>query len=438
MELLKKIDGLRIAPVSGGADMQNKILAGELPFKVLKYKTGREHNGWVIPHRWEVKKAEIKKDGKLIYDGKKSPLGVVGYSQSFRGKLLLSDLQKHLFYNVDHPNNIVYHCDYFYKPHLADWGFSLPYNLFKKLTKGDYDIDLITTRSSGEMKILEYTHRGKTDKTILFNAHNCHAAQLNDGPAGYVIFMEALKRIKNIKTKYNYRLIIAPEHIGTVFYLADLPQKEIAKFRYCIFMEMMGHDNPVIALQESFTGASYLDKIAHHVLHFFNHVYKSDKFRKILGNDETVWEAPGYAIPTISISRCQEYGNCYDEYHLDSDNIKIIKEDRLEEGVRLILKIIDVFEKDCLLQRKFTGLIALSNPKYDLYLTPGSDPSYQLDNIEIRQKWNYLMDCLPRYFEKNMSILDIAIKHDLPFGELYSYLLKFKQKNLVDFIDIKY
>ena len=39
----------------------NEILCQELPFKVLEYKPGREHNGWVVPQKWEVIRATIKK-----------------------------------------------------------------------------------------------------------------------------------------------------------------------------------------------------------------------------------------------------------------------------------------------------------------------------------------------------------------------------------------
>ena len=50
-------------------------------------------------------------------------------------------------------------------------------------------------------------------------------------------------------------------------------------------------------------------------------------------------------------------------------------------------------------------------------------------------KWNYLMDCLPRYFEGQHSILDIATLHDLPFDQVYQYLLKFRDKGLVKFVE---
>lgn len=432
MELLKKIDGLPIAPVSAGTDEQNRILCEELPFRVLEYKSGREHNGWIVPQKWEVQKAEIRKDGKLIYDGKAHPLGVVGFSQSFQGKLSLAELREHLYCKKDAPRDIVYHCDLYYKPHRKLWGFSVPYKLYASLQEGDYEIDLRTTYENGTMKVLEYTHKGSSPATVILNAHNCHAAQLNDGPAGYAALIDVMKRLKNLKTKYSYRLIIAPEHLGTVFYLADLPAKEIANFKFGIFTEMIGHEEPKFALQESFTGESLIDRAAHHVLrHKAKGGYWSDRFRKIVGNDETVWEAPGIEVPTISLSRCKSREYFYPEYHLSSDNISIIREERLREAADMIWEMIQVLEKNTAMRRKFTGLIALSNPKYDLYMNSGADPA---EKKEARPKWNYLMDYLPRYFDGQMTILDIAERHDLPFDEVYDYLLKFRDKGLIELI----
>jgi len=432
LSLLKKIDGLAIAPVSSGADRQVDILKGELPFTVHNFPSRKEHNGWVVPDKWEVQKATIKKDGKLVYDGTQHPLAVIGSSESFVGTISLEGLREHLFFKKEAPENIVYHCDLYYKPFKKLWGFSLPYRIYESLTDGEYEIKLITTHEKGQMKVLQYRHEGYSKKTIVFNAHNCHAAQLNDGPSGFSVFIEALKRLEGRKTRYSYELVIAPEHIGTIFYLASLPKRKIKNYIAGMFMEMVGHEQPIFALQESFTGKSPIDRIAKNVLATRNPQFWSAPFRRILGNDETVWEAPGIEVPMISLSRCQSKDFYYKEYHLNSDNISLMHENRLEEAVQIVADIIDVFEKNCHLKRTFDGLIALSNPKYNLYRAPGTDPSLGGGaKVGEQAKWNYLMDCLPRYFDGTMTVLDIAERHELSFGEVYEYLLKFKEKKLV-------
>ena len=69
LDLLREIAPLRLAPVSPDADRCQEILCRELPFEVHEYESLSEHNGWVVPLRWEPRKAEIWKDGRLVYDG---------------------------------------------------------------------------------------------------------------------------------------------------------------------------------------------------------------------------------------------------------------------------------------------------------------------------------------------------------------------------------
>ena len=47
----------------------------------------------------------------------------------------------------------------------------------------------------------------------------------NDGFAGTAVLIEIMKYISTIKPFYSYRLIIAPEHLGSVFYLKSLKKK---------------------------------------------------------------------------------------------------------------------------------------------------------------------------------------------------------------------
>lgn len=433
IDILRKVDGLPIAPVSDGTDIQNKILSDELNFKIHKYKSGLEYNGWTVPKKWEVKRAQIFKNGKLIYDGKTHPLGVIGYSLPFKGRVSLEELKNHLYYSKTSPKEIVYHCDLYYKPFRNLWGFSIPYSLYKNLKQGFYEVDLQTFHSNDYMKVLEYDHKGTQKQTIILNAHNCHAAQLNDGPSGYVVGVEVMKRLKSKKTRFNYKLIVAPEHFGTVFYLSKLPTEIIKSFTYCIFLEMLGNNWQNFALQETFNGGTEIDVAAHHFLKYNYPNYWWDRYRKVVGNDENVWEAPGIEIPTISLSRCKSSDYYYPQYHLSSDNIRIMCEKRLNEAVESVLGILNILEKNCKVMRKFTGLIALSNPKYDLYFNY-HDPSSKEKVSKVKLKWNHLMNCVTRYFDGRSTILEIAEKFELPFSDVYDYLFKFKEKGLVDFI----
>lgn len=432
LDLLRQFYRFRMAPVSPEADIACDVLCRALPFKVCQYASGTQHNGWVVPQSWQPLHALISRKGKVVYDGMKHPLGVIGYSGSFRGQMPFSELKKHIFSDPSRPEILLYHCGLFYRPTLNSWGFCMPHSLLTRLEDGEYEVDLRTTFQKNTMKVLEYHLPGESSETLVLNAHNCHAAQANDGPSGIVVGIEIMKRLLMVpKRRFSYRLIVAPEHLGTVFYLAGLSSREAKRLKGCVFLEMLGTPGR-FALQESFTGNSRLDMIAHHVLRHSFQDYFSDKFRKIVGNDETVWEAAGFEIPTLSLSRWP-----YPEYHSNLDTDAIISEDRLEESVSVILRLINVFETDSVMKRLFKGLIALSNPNYDLYLHTW-DPSATPDVTILQKQWNYLMDCLPRYFDEKTSVLDIAQKHDLPYEQVLNYIKKFEQKKLIRFCNINH
>ena len=81
LNLLRSISSLRLAPNSPETDISVEILKTQLPFRVYEFNPSEEVNGWVVPFSWCVKKAQIFKDGSLIYDGLKHPLGVMGYAK---------------------------------------------------------------------------------------------------------------------------------------------------------------------------------------------------------------------------------------------------------------------------------------------------------------------------------------------------------------------
>jgi hypothetical protein len=94
-------------------------------------------------------------------------------------------------------------------------------------------------------------------------------------------------------------------------------------------------------------------------------------------------------------------------------------------------------EGNATIERRFDGLICLSNPSYDLYMER-PDPAVEKNFGEDAEKWGHLLDCLFRYFDGSRTILDIALAHDLPFARLRRYLERFEEKGLVrlNFVEI--
>lgn len=433
IEIIKQLSPLRMAPNSSGLDECVEILKKELPFTVHEFQGGTEINGWIVPKKWEVLEAKIRDEkGHIVYDGMHHPLAVIGYSRSFTGRVSLEELKKHLFYSSVLEDALVYHCDLFYKPFREEWGFSVPKKFIDSLNENCYEVELETSFEEGTMKVAEYVLKGETEESIILNAHNCHAFCCNDDLAGVAVGIGVIKSLARMpRRRYTYRLVIAPEHFGSIFYLDSLSSKEAKKLKYGIFLEMLGAGG-ALALQRSFIGNTLVDRALLNVLQYSQKPWRTEMFRKVVGNDETCWEAVGYEIPFPSLSRSEGKGH-YPEYHTSKDSPELMSEENLNEAVEVVLEALFILENDSVMNAKFKGLIALSHSKYNLY-KPFWDPSEEgrkdINNIQI--KWNYLMDCIPRYFNGNARILEIAERHELPFRAVYEYIKEFERKGLVE------
>ena len=380
-------------------DKSIEYLSNHLPFKIIKLTKQDEVNGWVIPPKWDVKKAIIKQNGEIIFDGTKHVLNVIGLSTNFNSKVTLDELKKHLYYHPKYDDAIPYHYSQSYNSWQRDWGFCVTKNFYDSLESGEYEVIIETEESEGNLKICEYTHRGELDEIFVFVAHLDHPGMANDDLAGCVVGIELFKRLP--KTKYTYKLLLVQEIIGSELYLNKYGTDNIIEG---IFLEMLGSKTPLV-LQKSFSRDSCLE----HALDAIISLTKGE-FGQVVGNDECVWEAHG--IPMCSLSRFP-----YPGYHTDKDNASIISEECLEESVVILLKMVDALEKTKMVFKNFIGYPCLSNPKYDLYL--GAD-----DRLRILMEF---MPMLPR----PMLVSQLANKFDLVEQGVFEYLIKWKDAGLL-------
>lgn len=406
-----------------------KYLVRELSFKIYRYGSDEIFNGWVVPKLWSVQKALLYRDGEVIFDGRSHTLGVGYYSRSFSGDLDWEILKTHLVTNPKLPEAYMFHCMWQYRPWAADWAFCIPYQIYKTLGSGQYRIELETTYEPGEMLVGEYTHKGRSPATIIFQNNTCHPHQANDGFAATAILVRLFQWLQGRDTYYTYKLLLNPEHTGTVFYLRDRSPAELDNLIAGIFMEMPGTTG-VIKATSTFLGNLPFDQVIGHALRHYSKAYECVPWRKGAGNDETVWEAPGYEVPFVEITRCIDQFDPYPEYHSSLDTPDRIDWEQSLEIFSVFQHIINILENNQRLYRQFDGLLCLSNPKYNLYLER-PDPSVVKDLDADSEKWGHLLDCLLRYFDGSMTILDIADRHDLPFDRLYQYLLRFYEKSLI-------
>jgi aminopeptidase-like protein len=330
-----------------------------------------------------------------------------------------------LYYSDECPDGVPYVWTNLYRPESRRWGFGVSRKLFDTLKDGIYDVDLATTEESGTMKVLDYLLPGESGKTILINAHNCHSWQANDDISGCAVGISILRELQQRKRrKYSYRLVIAPELIGAVHWLNGLADEEAGSFIGGIMLKSVGNTRPM-KLQHSFNGNSQLDRAASCTLKARNPDLVEGAFRTIYGNDETVFDSPGYEIPSISITRFP-----FKEYHTDRDTPEMLSEHSLIETRDAVLEIINGLEANERYEFTGRGLVSLSSPRYDLY-RPAPAPGVDREDYQaISGRWNLFMNCLPRELDGDNSIVDLACKYDLPPMEVAHYLAKWEKKGL--------
>lgn len=405
-------------------------IAAELPIRLHRYASDLEHNGWVVPRLWSVERAEIRKDGRVVFDGTRDPLGVAAYSKSFRGELDWEELRPHLVTNPDLPDAYVYHCMWQYRPWAADWAMSVPHSTYRTLGPGRYTVDLATRAEPGSMIVADFEIPGRSDRTIVFNCHTCHPRMANDAFAGLAILVRLFQELRTRENEYTYRLVLGPEHLGTVFYLRERTPEELDRFVCGVYAEMPGTPFP-LRVASTFPGDQPIDRAFRNAAAHTSSGARHVPWRRGAGNDETVWEAPGYEVPFVEVTRCDDPDRPYREYHTSLDTADALDAAKVEEFHQVLRRVVDALEHNAVVHRRFDGLICLSNPKYDLYFER-FDPAVAKELPVDADAWGHLLNSLLRYMDGSMTILDIAERHGLPFDRLRRYLERYQEKGLID------
>ena len=410
-------------------DCLDHIDQHELPLTTHRFESGTEiWDSWLVPPKWSVAHGYLEDaDGNRFIEYGDHPLHLIAYSESFEGWVDRETLLDHTYTHPELSSAIPWHFRLNYRPWESDWGFCAAQETVDALTDEKYYVSIDTTTESGAMTVAEHTIEGERDETIVLAAHLDHTGMANDDLAGVAAGIECLKTLAEWDDRrYNYTLLVVPEMLGTAAFL-DRYRERVADFEYCMFLEMPGNDNRLL-YQETFTGDTRLDRIATTVLDHRDIEGERDESRAQIGNDELIFEGPGFEIPTLSLSRYP-----YPEYHTHLDDPSILEPDRLDSYVDVVLDICRVLERDFVPTRTFDGIPSLANPKYDLYLDPGQVALDSSDGAD--EALATFQDRLFRYLDGNHSVLDIADRFGLPFDIVHDHLRAFHRKGLVTVTD---
>lgn len=394
--------------VSDGYDESLEYISRIIPIKIHRYPSGMKCWTWAVPEKWSINEAYIEDlKGNRILDTRDHPLHVVSYSLPVDAVVSKEELMKHIYTRPERAEAIPFE----YKYYERDWGFCIQHNRLKEFTSDRYKVFIDAKFEKGDLKVGDCTIKGKTEQIIVLAAHLCHPAMANDDLTGVSVLAELAREMGKRKNNYTYKFLILPETIGSISYLSR-NESLIKKMECGIFLEMLGNDNNQ-ALQMSKQGNTILDRIAKYVMKRKTISFREGLFRKIVGNDEMVFNGPGVDIPMISLSRFP-----YPEYHTSDDNPSIVSEERLNESKDLVLEILNILDNDYIPKRKFKGPVFLSG--YGLWIDPKANKNLNaaIEQIMLR-------------LEDDKSIFEIAQDLGLEFEDVLKYVNKFYDKGLI-------
>ena len=383
-------------------------------FLLKSIKSNKKFFDWKIPSEWKIKEAYIKDSQNIkICDFKKNSLHVVNYSTPINKILSLKQLKKNIYTIKKKPNSIPYVTSYYKKR----WGFCMKYNDLKKLKNNEkYKVLIKSKHFSGVMNYGEMVIKGKSKKEILITSYICHPSLANNELSGPLIIMALSKILK--PSKYTVRLLLIPETIGAIAYIAKNHKKLKKNLVAGFNLSCMGDDGPY-TLISSINENTYSDKIAERILS------RRKKFKKISflkrGSNERQFGCQNLDLPFTTICRTR-FGD-YKEYHTSDDNLNLISEKSLIDSLKCVLEIINEVQKNQIFIKNMYCEPFLT--KYNMINTTGNLERYSKHTIE-----NSTLDIIG-YTGKNYDLQELSKKLKIPINLISKIIKKLKNKEII-------
>jgi len=451
-QIIKDLFPMNRCLLGEGYDNSLEYLKHLLPLDIISIPSGTKLETWTVPDEWIIKDAWIKYKGKKILDYKENPMCLTIGSAPFHGEVDLEELKKHLIVSDELPNEIPYS----YRFYEKDWSFGIPKNVALKkkgnfwkklgdicdeckdygdgkisvringiktdatkfrdaLPKGKYEVMVDTEFRPGNLKIGVHTIKGQSDREILLLAHLDHPFQANDNLSGVACLVDIANKLK---CEHTVKIIFCPETIGSIAYAMT---QDISKVDFVISVDVCGNNNTIL-LQKSFDNYNRLNRVAHCAMQSLGRPYRKGSFRNVIGSDEYVFNDPKIGIPGLLLTRFP-----YKEYHTTADTPETINYDMIKETQDVILKIIEIYEKDYMPFRAFKAPLMRSkfgiqsfnqqiNLNYD-YLIYHIDGEKYLS--ELCSELEFSFDMIYEVFEKLKKSGVIACVRDTSEREIY-------------------
>ncbi len=381
--LLEELYPLERDLVSDGFDQALERLGGELPVQVHRYRSGAEAWSWIIPEKWSCQEAYLERmNGERILDQRNHPLHCARYSAPFEGVVSREELLKHLESTDRRPLDI----PYAWRHYRKDWALCAPAAVRAALGDDSYRVVIRTRHEPGWLKVGEVVAPGAGEGEFVLCAHLDHPAMANDDLAGVLVGVEVMRQILQWPDRRcTYRLLITPETIGSVAWLSE-HEERIPRIQAGLFLEMLGTPCPH-ALQHSYRGDTEADRLFALALKELDPEGWSGPYRRVIGNDERQFNAPGVRIPMLSLARIfhPRTGRWpYPEYHTSADTPAVVSPESLEGSVELVLQMLRWWERNQYPVNRFRGEPFMT--RYGLFVDFYQDREGNLRLFDVLQR----------------------------------------------------
>ena len=310
-------------------------------FELIEVASGTQVLDWIVPEEWRIREAWIQApDGSRIADFAVNNLHLVGYSTAVDAVMPLAELQPHLHSLPEQPEAIPYVTSYYSRR----WGFCLSQRQRQALAEGDYRVRIDAEHFPGAITLGELLIPGQSTDEVLLSSYCCHPSMANNELSGPVLLAWLAQWIASQPRRLSYRIVLVPEMIGSIAYLARhrqvMRERTVAGFN----LSCVG-DERAWSYLPSRHGHTLADRIARHVLGQLAPGFQSYRWHD-RGSDESNYCAPGIDLPVASVMR-SKYGS-YPEYHTSLDDLDHVVTARgLGQSFALYQRMIQTLEQHC-------------------------------------------------------------------------------------------
>lgn len=383
----------------GCKELLNEI-AKEIPdLTIFKEKSGSIFGDWKIPQEWINQGGHLKSScGKINIDLSDHPLRLMQYSDPLDIYCSAKDIEKYVYVSEVLPDSIPYITNY-YGEGSAICMTSEELEAIKSLDS-EMHIRINTTFKKGNLYFGEILLPGESDKEILISSYICHPWMANNELSGPLLWIELVKYLKTLSTKFSYRFVLVPETIGSIVYCHKFEKELKKRIQFGLNLTCIG-DERAYSMISTPNGNTFIDRVIKRSLADKENPYcYSWLFR---GSDERQYNSPRMGLNVVGLCRSR-FGD-FDEYHTSADVFgTTVTETGMEQSLQWVKDILWLIENNNNVISCHIGEPHMS--KYNLY--PKVSISSQPKN---RTMMNFLSLC------DNRDLLSISESLNLSIAE---------------------